>query len=348
MPTHTPPDSQAVDFALESYTPADSDAGDFELAGGVLSAPVQEWELTQPQASVSGTGMATVSAATETWQWSQPDAMIARVTLVQPPVQDWTLTQPAAVVQLVQRWSIDGTLIDRATAETATPSTLSLTFRVSTDDLLDTLRALKSDEGKVSVLPTDDGGFVAVDRANGANTFTLSPPARRTPLRIPRTAHVDRYEEELVSQDVGEWSVELEFVVGADRTDTPSISESPAADEWGLTTRYGTIATDRVDAEVLGTGADGVERFELTLRLDRDQAHVFEAAVPQIRGTRVKEVPDAPNVMVDETGGNATLTVDAPDGQNAVSDGDYVVTDWESRRVTDRYQEITVTLASST
>jgi len=238
-------------------------------------------------------------------------------------------------------WLLDGEPIPRATDETATQEGVSLTFRVTTSVLENRLRPLKADEGKVAVLPTDDGGFVSVDRANGDNSFQFRPPTTREPLRERGTYHVDRYEESLVSQDVGEWTVELELSKADNRTDSPSLSQSPAADEWGFTTRFGTIATGRVDAELVGTGEGGVERYELITRLTFEQAHVFEAALSLLNGTRIRERPDTTNVVEDATSGDAnTLTVDAPDGQSTVADGDYVVTEWTSERLNDAYQSL--------
>lgn len=246
-------------------------------------------------------------------------------------------------------WWIDGDPIPRSVSEIVTASTLTLTFRVTDQRLRDILRPLKPDEGKVDVLPRDDGGFSAVDRAGGGNTYTLDPPDARKPLRQATDWHVRRYEERVVAQTSADWEVEVEFTRGANRTDTPSINETAASDEWGITTRYGTIATARVDADVLGTGEDAVERFELTTRLTFDQSHVFEAALNRLGGGRIKSVPDAANIVLDETTDDAvTLTLDTPDTQSEVSDGTYIVTEWESERVTDAFQEVSVTVAAST
>lgn len=279
-------------------------------------------------------------------------------------------------------WTLDGRELTTARPidETATPETLTLTWRVTSEAAVRAFRALKSDQGKVDTLPRDDGGFTAVDRADGANTFTLSPPDRRRPLRQDRTVHVQRYEENLVSQTLNEWNIEVEFVVDADRTDSPSLSlaqQSATAqigsggqlggpggfqlggpgganlgsrtgvppNVWSLQTPLGELATDRVDADVLGTGDEGVRRFELTARLTREQAHVFEAAYARLRGGRVRTIPDGPNLAVDALDGDVTLTVDAPDGQDAVGDGDYVVREWDSTRLTDRYQSVSVVIA---
>ena len=238
-----------------------------------------------------------------------------------------------------------------------------LPARVRSTELLQTLRALKTDEGKVDILPKDDGGFVAIDRANGGNSFTLTPPVQRRPLRENGTVHVQRYEEDNVSQTGDDWSISVEFARDANREDTPSSSEAPqngavfdfafpatfGPSEWGITTRYGTIATERVTAtEVSGTGEGGVQRFELTATLTFAQAHAFEAALSRLGAARIREIPDAPNVAVDDSSDDAaTVTIDAPNSQDTVADGEYVVLAWQSERVSDAYQRVTLTVAKT-
>jgi hypothetical protein len=242
---------------------------------------------------------------------------------------------------------IDGQQAGELTSEAATYRTLSLSFRVTTARLEQVFRPLKPDEGKVDTVTTDTGGYRAVDRADGANTFSLDPPPRRQPLRRTGDVHVASYEEDLVSQAVGEFQVDIEFVRARERTDTASISQTAASDEWGLTTVNGTIATGRVDADLLGTGRDGVERFEILARLTFEQALAWETAVSQQAGVRVKSIPDAPNVVRDDTSSDTnTITVDAPDSQSVVSDGDYVVLEWETERLNDAFQEYTIEVAA--
>jgi hypothetical protein len=336
----------------------------------LINAPVQRLGIDHPTADVQAEGTADINAPTQALGVDHPTAELIEEFVVDAPVQRYGVAHPTADVTgegdatinaPVQRlglewlqsqigfteWVLDDAPVGRITAETATNTTLSLTTRATSTALETDLRPLKTDEGKVDVLGTDDGGFVAIDRADGGNTFTLIPPVRRQPLRQQETVHVQRYEETLVSQEVGEWNVTVEFAREEDRTDTPSVSESPAADEWGFSTRYGEIATARVDADVVGTGESGVDRFRLTTRLTMDQAHVFEAALARLGAGRVREIPDAGNVAVDDSTDNAvTVTVDAPDSQDTVADGDYIVTSWESSRLTDAYQEVEFTIAS--
>ena len=317
-------------------------------AAQLIAATTDTTTFAEPPTALTGAGTVSVGGTVDTLTFAEPAAGVATLSLINATTDTLTFAEPETQIQLVDLWQLGGQALTEVTGETSTAVRLTLTSRVTTTVLENALRPLKPNEGKVDVLMTDDGGFVAVDRANENNTFTADPPERRKPLRQSGDVHVERYEEDLVSSEVGEWDVELELIRDADREDTPSISETPAADEWGFTTALGTIATARVDAEFLGTGSDGVERYELTTRLTFDQAHSFEAALAKIAGTRVKQIPDAPNIIVDETAGDDnTVTVDAPDGQTVVADGEYVVTEWESRRINDGYQEVSFTMAAT-
>lgn len=240
-------------------------------------------------------------------------------------------------------WQLDGDSLTAPTTEVATHQSLVLGFRVSTSTLTSTFRPLKANEGQLSMLRTDGGGYRVVDRAGGDNTYTLSPPARRQPLRYEGEYHVRRYEESLVSQAVNEWDVEIEFVPSTNRADSPSASALIGANEWGFNTRYGTLATPHVDAEFLGTGRGGAERFELLIRFGFDEAHVYEAALAQLEAARVRQIVDAPNKVVDDTGGSNTITVTSPVGSE-VPDGDYIALDFESERLNDGFQAVTTTI----
>lgn len=245
-------------------------------------------------------------------------------------------------------YAIGGELWPTLTEEVATYRRLVLTFRLQTSVLTGRARNAKTDENRIDVLPTDSGGFTALDRAGGANTFEITAPERRQPLRQSGTYHVARYEEDLVSADLGEWDLTVEFVRDAHRQDTPSISQSRGADEWGLQTRYGTVATDRVDAQFLGTGRDGVERFSLATRVTMAQAHALEAAFARLDGTRIRQIAEASNRVVDATADSGnTVTVTPPDSDTVVTQGDYVVLGWESTRLNDAFQSMELEVAKT-
>jgi hypothetical protein len=304
--------------------------------GQGLTAPSQSLSLNSPQADVTGAGSADLT----------------------PSVQSLLVSHPLEAFAF-DVWVIDEQPIGTTTSENATHQNLQLTTRVETQDLLDTLRSLKSDEGKVDVLPRDDGGFVAVDRADGGNTYHVLPPAERLPLRREQDVHVERYEESLVSQSVDEWDVELELIKSTNRTDSPSSPDTEGYRngavfdasfpmvfarpglEWVFGTRYGEIQTGRVDADVVGSGEQGVRRFDIVARLTFAQAHVFEAALNRVGGARVRDIPDATNTVVDDTDNDVvTVSVDPAGGNGVVPTGDYVVSGWESERLNDAVQEV--------
>jgi len=317
-------------------------------AGTVSAAtPATTLIATTPDPGPTGTGQIAIATGVNLLAATTPGVGVAvsgAAPIAVTPTALSVSTLPLSVGYM--QWVIAGQPVGEVTEETKTVDTLSLVTRAPTETVETDLRPLKSDEGQVAILATDDGGFVAVDRAAGTNTFSVTAPIRRQPLRQDGDYHVDRYEESLVSPDVREWDVELDLIEAANRTDSPAISETPASDEWGLETRFGEIATGRVDAEFTGTGKGGVERFELTAVLTFDQAHVFEAAVSRLNAARIREIPDATNLAVDDTSADAnTITVDAPDGQSVVSDGDYVVSEWASTRLSEAYQSVEMTIA---
>jgi len=290
-----------------------------------VATPLRNVQITRITTATIGTGVATVTE----------------------PLRSITASRFTTRFGLAD-WSLAGKPLKTPTAESATDSTLSIVFRVESGTLNDTLRPLKSDQGKAKLLRTDDGGFTVVDRANGGNTFDVRPPVNRLPLRQRSDYHVESYEESLVSQTVDEWDVELELLRTANRTDSPSINETRASDEWAFDTRYGQIATERVDAEFVGRGEGGVRRFEITARLTKEQSHVFAAALNRLGGARVRDTPDATNVAVDDTDDDAaTLGVTSPVSDTIVSDGDYVVQEWQSRRLNDGYQEVEFVIAET-
>lgn len=265
-------------------------------------------------------------------------------------------------------WLLEGEPLPEVIDEVATHRGVAFTFRASTQTLLDRLRKLKDDEDKVTVLVDDGGGYSSVERADGGNTFTLDPPERRRPLRRAGSAHVRSYEENLVSAEVGEWDVTVDFVHSGHRTDRPVITvDEQTTDDgievsftvpgtlgtgswWALSTRYDELRSSRVSADLVGTGEDGVERVELQATLSFEQAHMLEAALARLDGARVQSVPDAPNTPRDETadGGN-TLTITPPDDtpENVISAGDHVVIGgtFESTRLNDAWQNVSFEVA---
>lgn len=87
-------------------------------------------------------------------------------------------------------WTIDGEEFGTLVDGVATYRSLEARFRATRSELLNQLRQMESNAGKVDVLPMSDGSFVAVDRTDdGSNTFNLVPPFNRRPLRVSRYSH---------------------------------------------------------------------------------------------------------------------------------------------------------------
>lgn len=298
--------------------------GDEVFSGKVLEAAVQNWGWDTPAASISLGGAKTLSADVQNWGWATPTATIGST-----------------------NWIIDGDGVETPRNERVTWKSLELEFRVTSSVLTDTFRPLKLNEGQVDVVFTDSGGYTAIDKADGGNTFEITPPVGRQPLRRDTEYHVERYEEKLADEDIDAWTVELELIPTSNRTDSPSLSQSPTGDEWGFQTRLGEISTIHVDAEFLGRGQGGVKRFALTMRLRFEQAYVFEAALNQMAGVRVRAISGARNVAVDNSSSaGSTITVDSPT-EDEVTDGDYIVLEWESKRLSGAAQEFSLEMALS-
>jgi len=272
--------------------------------------------------------------------------------VVSTPIPSRALTLTRGVLSVgYTEWGIDGEQLRNVTSETATPERLSLTSRVSRPTLRDVVRPLRSDEGKYRVFADDSGGYRAVDTADGNNTFVINAPIGRVPLRpLADEYHVDRYEEEIVETTGDEWDVTLELVPDATRDDdatitleeqTPDGSSTLPAEWYGLDSVNGTIATDRVDADVTGVGEGGVDRATLTLKLTFGQAYALETALAQNRGTRVRTIEDGTNRAVDETAnGSNTLTITSPD-EDTLPSGEYVVVEpFESTWINNSWQEV--------
>jgi hypothetical protein len=370
MVEYTEGTGDTLDFiGATEYTEPTGTVLDFELVlADRARLPVRTLTLSRNAPTATGAGTATATNPARTIQLSRGQITVKELLSATLPGRTLELSRavpeatgagtveaqaPSRTVQLSRSvpragfvdWVLDGAEMGTTTGETATHRLLTLTLRAESDTLSNVLRPLKSDEGQVATLPTDSGGYVAVDRADGGNTFDVIPPAKRQPLRRDMEMHVQRYEESMVSQTVEEWDVTVELVPAESRDDTPDISETRDTGEWAFDTRYGQIVTQRVDAEFVGVGEGGVEQFELTTRLEFDQAHVFEAAMANLEGVRIRSIPDATNEAVDDTGGTATVTVTSPATDDVVADGDYVVIEFESTRLNDRFQSVTMRIA---
>jgi len=297
--------------------------------------------LTLSREELTAVYVLSVPSRTLTLSRATPPATGIGTATATPPTRVLTLRRGAPRIGYTE-WVIAGDEVTDILTETATPERLSLTARVSRPTLRDVVRPLRSDEGKYRVFADDSGGYRAVDTADGNNTFVINAPIGRVPLRPLRDEyHVDRYEEEVVETTGDEWDVTLELVPDATRDDDATVDETPTASEYAFETVNGTIATDRVDADVTGVGEGGVDRATLTLKLTFDQAYALERALAQNRGTRVRTIEDGTNRAVDETvDGSNTLMITSPD-EDTLPSGEYVVVEpFESTRLNDSWQVV--------
>jgi hypothetical protein len=241
-------------------------------------------------------------------------------------------------------YQINGTDAGENTSESATWQELQLSFRVTKSRLDTVFRPLEPNAEKVETLETDTGGFTVKDRSAGTdNTHTITPPSSRQPLRQAGDYHVIGYEDEQVSQDVNEFDVTLTLL----RTDAKTLTTLGLTQtgNWELTVSEGTIGTNRISAELLSRGEDGVEKYELTAILTVTQAQAIEQSLARLNGYRVREIADSTNLAVDDSAGRATVDIDATPDTTVVPTGGYACESWETTRLNDAYAETSLTIA---
>jgi hypothetical protein len=238
-------------------------------------------------------------------------------------------------------YQINGVDAGTNTSESATWQELQLSFRVTKSKLNTVFRPLEPNAEKVETLDTDTGGFTIKDRSSGTNnTHSVTPPSSRQPLRQAGDYHVVGYQDEQVSQDVNEFDVSVTFL----RTSPKSTTGLGLAETgpWELTVTEGTIGTNRVSAQLLSRGEDGVEKYELNTILTVTQAQAIEQSLARLNGYRVRTIADDTNLAVDDSGGRATVTVDTTPDTTVVPTGEYAVESWETQRLNDAYAETDV------
>jgi len=249
--------------------------------------------------------------------------------------------------QPFRRWVLGKNPVAELIEETRTWDTLTLVFRSDRATVINQLRPLDSDAGKVEVLERSDGGFDAIDRADGRNTYQITPPAGRIPPRLAGDYLVDEYEEEVVDQQGKQFRVTVTLVPDQDRDTDSHYAETPSGGDWKFDFSTGTIATPRVRADVGGGASKGTQAKRLRLILTDKQVQVLEESASLLNAVRIREVPDGANVAEDNSPGDQnTVTVASPN-ENVFESGEYVVDEWETVMQNDRFHKVTLTVNSS-
>lgn len=367
--SYSPPDSSSVDFELEGYTAPAADQVDFELgdlstitppaadlslspetptatvAGTTsLEPPAQSLDLSPGQTSISGIGTVTVAPGAETLSLSDHGASVA-YEISPAPVE---LSFDPLDLQLESSvWIIGGTLVEEIVEETRTWDKLTLTFRAGEQQVNSNFRPLDQEAGKLDILEKSNGGFIALDRVDGDNTYQLTPPRGRRPPRLSGTFFVDEYNEEVVDQQGNEYQVTISFIPDGPRTTDSGYTETVDTGEWEFDFETGTVATRRVNAEVGSSAASGTRNKRLQLILTDQQVQVLEESATRLNAVRVREVPDGKNIAEDNSAGDRnTVTISSPNEQ-VFESGDYVVQTWETVMQNDDWHRVSVTFKSA-
>lgn len=245
-------------------------------------------------------------------------------------------------------WAVDGTPVDRHVDERRDWQRLSLVWRVDNATKDATLSPLQNTANKYDIVPASDGSFSTLDRAATDGTVTLKPPVGREPPREERDYVVDQYSQRQVDRAGASHEVDVSFVALSNRDPDGSASnETRESDEWSFAFRAATIATSRVEVDI-GTGTDtGADTVDLQLILDATQTKVLEESATRLEAVSVREVSDGANSVDDDSASPANanqVTVTTPDGESPISDGTYVVMDWQTEWLSDRAFRVTLTL----
>lgn len=247
-----------------------------------------------------------------------------------------------------QFWEADGAELSTLKREVLRPAGLELVFRADSSEVDNDLRPLDSDSGELATHTKPDGSVTSTDLASGNNTYTLTPPDTRTAdsLMTARDWLVAEYSERVLNATADGYEVELRFAPADSRSiGTGFVDQAPGTDDWEFDAQNGRVSTQRVAAQP-ETGVQAqTATTQLTLFLTPAQARVIVENCQRVAATRVREVPDGPNVVEDNTTNTTnTLSITPPD-TGIIDTGDYVVRDWSVTWVSDDYHRVELTIA---
>jgi len=273
--------------------------------------------------------------------------------------QTLTIT-PLEAIRFLPDWAIfpGPRIVEDTQEEVRTHDSLTITWRVTEELLVDVLRPQLSQSGKVDVVERIDGGFDAVPRASEANEIQLQPATGREDIRPIRTYYVDDYEETPRGTGAGEWEVEVELIPEKEKAhdnehgtfgSEPTLSadqtehlgqfqlgaEDIGADDsdfWYFQFDFGDVLSRRVSADVERSPNDTIPGATLNIVVLKDEARVIEENAGKLGAKYLREVPDGEDLLEDTSNGNRnTVTISPPDvGTNTLEPGDYLIDSFET------------------
>jgi hypothetical protein len=247
-------------------------------------------------------------------------------------------------------WQIDGSTVSITVDETLTPTGVTLVWRSADSEAEAHLRPLEDHAGKVTRQVDADGSFVAVDTANGSNTYSLSPHPSRSVVHTGGSFLVSKYEERNLDREASAVEVEVDFVRGGSRSETASdLTQSAAASQWLFSFTTGTVATKRVESD-LGSGPrkDGVGGNRIRAIFTASQSRALAEGPNRPDAVQVREFHDGPNDAVDNSPSRNLVSVSSPSGATSIlAGGQYIVADWELEYLNDDHYRADMTLWSA-
>lgn len=267
-------------------------------------------------------------------------------------------------------WTIEGRQLKTRTEEDREWQDLSLTFRLSNDEVENRLKPVLHSPGKLEVNETVGGGFAATDRARGANTIHAKAPeslTRGVRLRGVTKYLVDEYEKEALGTRSDSHEVEIDLVPKThkaydnewgwidsryDQEDEREFrvedeQEDLSEGEWWFEFSGSDLVTRRVGANSNESSSSSIDSYDVTLVCDIRETTTIEESLSKLGGVKEREIPDADNLMEDNSEGERQIVYVHPpsdEAENTLPGGVYVATDWETSWIGDAF-EVSLTLA---
>ncbi len=248
------------------------------------------------------------------------------------------LTVQPATGAVAGQWTIAGERLDYV-SERRTAREIEWGFRVGQTELV-ALQPLLDAAGKVSLVERIDGGFEAVDRANGDATFAGLAPTERASVRPVDTWLIREYDVEYLSSDGQEQFV---TIVAAPIREKTGASSNPFStigtptrltndpNQWFFEFEYGDILTSQVTSNLTSANDAQVQVYSIELIVSPVEVRRIEESCGKSGAVTVREIVDGANFpVVDTTGANRVTITPPTSAQDDVAVGEYGVLGWET------------------
>ena len=221
---------------------------------------------------------------------------------------------------------------------------LEIRYEQSQQQLVETI---VGGSDKIEILEKSSGGFRAIDTGTGASIVNLRAPSDRDSLRTVDEWLVDSYDREVADKDGNTYDLELELVPVTQKsfdnrfgTINSDFGEFRDSNEWSFDFQRGEIVTRNVSVDVT-EGEDGTtSEYSLSTVLTNSEVRVLEENASHLNLVLTKDVINSDDVIIDDSqDGRNTVSVQSPDTvTEPISDGDYIIKNWESVWISGAYE----------